>query len=618
MKRLLSISVVTLLIAILFSNSSCKKKELPIVETNAITDILAISVKSGGNITDDQGETILSRGICWSTNNTPTISDSKTSDGQGAGIFTSSVTNLAPATTYYLRAFATNANGTGYGMVLSCVTLGKTPGTSAAAATSITTTSCLLSVIINPNYLSTQVTFEYGTSTNYGNSVAATQNPITGASLMTASSSLNGLSPGTTYHFRVKAQNTLGDTYTNDLSFNTLGLKPTSVTSASTNITATSATLNGSVNANYLPTTVSFEYGITTAYGSTVSATPPTLTGASSTNVYANMTGLQAGTTYHFRVKGENSLGISYGDDLTFTTLGQAPSAITLAATNILKTTATLKGTVNPNYLSTTITFEYGTTISYGSTINGSPNIATGSTTVNISSQLTGLTEGSEYHYRIKAVNSLATTYGADMTFTPSGPIPITDIEGNVYTTVQINTQIWMAENLKTTKYNDNTSIPNVTVPSDWIVLASPSYRWYNDDPATYKNTYGALYNWYAVNTGKLCPAGWHIPSESEFSVLSNYLGGLDYAGGKIKEAGYIHWSSPNTGATNETGFTALPAGNIDDTGNSSNISLYSWFWTSTLSGKPYYRSVGYQVSLMGDSNGAFAQRGFSVRCLKD
>ncbi|MBI5010148.1 MAG: fibrobacter succinogenes major paralogous domain-containing protein, partial [Bacteroidia bacterium] len=137
----------------------------------------------------------------------------------------------------------------------------------------------------------------------------------------------------------------------------------------------------------------------------------------------------------------------------------------------------------------------------------------------------------------------------------------VSDIDGNVYQTVTIGTQVWMKENLKTTKLNDGIALPNVIDNAAWAALTTTGYCWYNNDATTYKSTYGALYNWYAVNTGKLCPIGWHVPSDDEWTLLTTFRGGYSVAGGKLKETGTLHWTSPNTGATNETGFTALPGG---------------------------------------------------------
>jgi uncharacterized protein (TIGR02145 family) len=140
----------------------------------------------------------------------------------------------------------------------------------------------------------------------------------------------------------------------------------------------------------------------------------------------------------------------------------------------------------------------------------------------------------------------------------PSGTVK--DADGNVYHTVTIGTQVWMVENLKTTKYNDGTPIPHVVSDEDWDRLLTPGYCWYNND-TTYKNTYGALYNWFAVNTGKLAPTGWHVATDQEWTTLTNYLGGETVAGGKMKSTGTTLWKSPNQGATNTIGFTAVPGG---------------------------------------------------------
>ena len=194
----------------------------------------------------------------------------------------------------------------------------------------------------------------------------------------------------------------------------------------------------------------------------------------------------------------------------------------------------------------------------------------------------------------------------------------ITDKDGNIYTSVTIGTQVWMVENLKTTKFNDGTSIPNVTDNTAWIRLTTPGYCWYNNDVAN-KTPYGALYNWYAVNTGKLCPTGWHVPSDAEWTELTDYLGGESVAGGKLKETGTIHWDSPNTGATNETGFTALPGGGHDVDGTFGYVGEIG-IWCSATAYNTYDawgRFIGYSDSYL-DRNHMGKEIGVSVRCLRD
>jgi uncharacterized protein (TIGR02145 family) len=194
----------------------------------------------------------------------------------------------------------------------------------------------------------------------------------------------------------------------------------------------------------------------------------------------------------------------------------------------------------------------------------------------------------------------------------------ITDIEGNVYKTVTLGTQTWIAENLKTTRYNNGTPISNITADAAWELLATGAYCWYNNDISK-KDIYGALYNWHAVNTGKLCPTGWHVPTDDEWTSLTNYLGGENVAGGKLKEEGTAHWVSPNDGATNQTGFAALPGGLRGYYGPFYNIGEIGNWWSSTeeVTGYAWCRVLWYDYAGLGRSN-PYETAGYSVRCLKD
>jgi uncharacterized protein (TIGR02145 family) len=211
-------------------------------------------------------------------------------------------------------------------------------------------------------------------------------------------------------------------------------------------------------------------------------------------------------------------------------------------------------------------------------------------------------------------------------------PSTVTDYDGNVYNTVIIGTQVWMKENLKTTHYANGTPIPLVTGDSNWQALTSTSnaYCWYNDDVAN-KDTYGALYTWAAAMNGAesttnnpsgiqgVCPTGWHLPSDAEWTQLTNYLGGESVAGGKLKETGTTHWNSPNTGATNETGFTALPGGSRSSNGTFGNIGNSGYWWSTT----EYNATYSWHLSISYNSSNVFIYSykkvlGFSVRCVRD
>jgi uncharacterized protein (TIGR02145 family) len=191
--------------------------------------------------------------------------------------------------------------------------------------------------------------------------------------------------------------------------------------------------------------------------------------------------------------------------------------------------------------------------------------------------------------------------------------------DGDTYKWVKIGKQIWMAENMKTSKYNDGTSIPLITDENEWYKLSSPAYCLPRMDTIIQKTSLGALYNWYAVNSNKICPKGWHIPSDNEWTVLIDYLGGKGIAGGKLKEAGTIDWLSPNKDATNETGFTALAAGGRSQAGFIGTIKEMGAWWSSTEEGNSYawFRMMNcYNNEVIRYHY--FKNNGFSVRCVRD
>lgn len=199
----------------------------------------------------------------------------------------------------------------------------------------------------------------------------------------------------------------------------------------------------------------------------------------------------------------------------------------------------------------------------------------------------------------------------------------MTDQEGNVYKTITIGTQTWMAENLRTTKYNDNTEIPNVTDNLAWNNLSTGAYCTYNNTTDIVSiATYGRIYNWYAVNYGKLAPSGWHVPSKTEWTTLINYLGGESVAGAKIKEAGTNHWKTPNTGTSNESGLTVLPGGyRYDFSGIFTGINDGIGFWSSTDDPNTNSNAWIFQFSYNNSyaiSNTALEFGGFYIRLIKD
>jgi len=218
----------------------------------------------------------------------------------------------------------------------------------------------------------------------------------------------------------VTANDGRGGTVSTTFNVNVTGSAPTATTNAATNIDTTSATLNGTVNPNGVSTTVKFQYGLTTSYGSEVTATPNPVTGFSVVSVSARLMGLAPNTTYHYRLIATNSVGTTNGPDQMFMTLppGLPPVVTTTAATNVGTTSATLHGMVNPNNLSTAVKFQYGPSTSYGSEVTATPSPINGSNLVPVSVGLSALAPGTLYHYRVVGMNSAGTTNGADQTFT--------------------------------------------------------------------------------------------------------------------------------------------------------------------------------------------------------
>lgn len=212
---------------------------------------------------------------------------------------------------------------------------------------------------------------------------------------------------------------------------------------------------------------------------------------------------------------------------------------------------------------------------------------------------------------------------------TPNGAI--TDIDGNVYHSVTIGTQVWMVENLKTTKYRDGTGIPKVIDNLQWQSLTTGAYCWYNNDAAN-KDTYGALYNWHAVNTKILAPTGWHVPTSAEWTTLVNYVAANLGASVSVAKAlaATTNWASiTDAGAVgndltknNASGFTALPGGGrIDGTYNGSFnfIGLFGYWWTSSerTVTSVWHENLTYKGSGVSSSDD-YKDCGFSVRCVRD
>jgi hypothetical protein len=296
------------------------------------------------------------------------------------------------------------------------------PTVTTGAVTAFTATTATVSGTINPNGDATSWHFDYGKTATYGSTTISTS---VGAGTVSTgvSATLTGLSPGTTYHYRLVATNGGGTTNGTDGVFNTSTASPPAVTtSAATAVGQTTATLNGSINANGRPTTYYFEYGRSTSYGTKTGVQ----NGGSATNtvvVSAGISGLQPGESYHFRLVATSDVGTTPGADMTFTASAAPaapPTVTTRPASSISSSGARLNGTVNPNGRATTYYFEYGTSTSYGSKTTAA-SAGSGTRTVNVSATVSGLGPGVN-HFRLVATSSAGTSTGNDLTFGSSAP----------------------------------------------------------------------------------------------------------------------------------------------------------------------------------------------------
>jgi uncharacterized protein (TIGR02145 family) len=487
------------------------------VSCDSITNILGTSAKMHATVTADGGSTVTSYGFCWNTTGNPNISGSHSLDGSGIGSFTSTISGLTNYTNYHVRAYAQNAAGISYSQEIQFNT-----------GTTVTV----------PIITTTSVTNITGTAAASGGTITSSG----GASVAT----------------RGVCWNTTG----NPTIFN-------------------SKIVNGSGIGNFVST----------------------------------LDSLTMGTTYHVRAFATNTVGTAYGEDVQFTT-PTLPTVSTTSISSISGTSVSSGGN---------ITSQGGAEISQRgvcwSSTNSSPTLSDSHTSDGsgagvFSSSLTGLNQQTNYYIRAYATNAAGTSYGNTVTFTTL----VVDIDGNIYHTVTIGTQVWMVENLKTTHFNDGSPIFNCTDNATWGTLTTPAFCWYNND-STNKNPYGALYNWYAAISSNLCPPGWHLPTVDDFNTLYNYLGGASTAGGLMKEAGTAHWSPPNTGATNASGFTAVAGGSRSAGGGlwNGDLGIYSFFYANNnnynYGWELAYNTVAAAICLNGN-NYTNASLGFSVRLI--
>lgn len=617
-------------------------KNTPTVTLDSATNIMSISASCTYHITADGGMNIIGRGVCYSTSPNPTLSDSLISSTGNTG--TVQLSNLTPGTIYYVRAYATNSIGTAYSNEISFTTQ-TIPSLTTANVDNIS----FFTAMAGGEVLATGVPQITARGVCWSTSQHPTLNDnhtTDGGGFGTFTSQMTGLNLNTRYYVRAYATNSSGTDYGNQVTFVTLNV-PSVTTKTVANITDSSATCGGNVTSNGGSTASLLAKGIcwSTSQNPTINDSMVTDTSAQ-TNYTCVMTGLIPGTTYYVRAFATNGGGIAYGTQRNFTTK-TIPSVTTNTVSSITSTTAICGGNVTATGGASVTARGVCWSTSQNPTVSDSHTI-NGTGTGSFTSSMTGLTLGTTYYVRAYATNGVGTSYGEQRSFTTvvadGDPCPgastVIDYDNNIYNTVQIGNQCWMKENLRTTHYANGESVSLGTSTS-----TTTPYRYNPDNNSNNVPTYGYLYNWPAVMHGTssssanpsgvqgICPIGWHVPSDAEWTQLTDYVGSqTQYQCGNNSEniakalASTTGWYSNtntcavgnNPGTNNATVFSALPAGGYL-VGDYYYFGYYANFWSATEDDvyDACYRSLSYKYAYVG-RYGHNKYTGFSVRCVRD
>jgi uncharacterized protein (TIGR02145 family) len=626
---------------------ACKKEDattIPSVSTLSVRDITQTTAKAGGHITSDGGSDITARGVCWGINNTPTINDNKTIDGSDLGSYFSEITELEPNTTYFARAYAANAEGIAYGSIVSFTTLEAilpVLTTSDPAEITINSAICGGNILDDGFALVSArgIVFDTLQHPSIQNSLGVT---IDGEGIGEFTSHLTSLTPGRTYYVKAYATNEIGTAYGSQKSFSTISGSVSLFTSEITEITLSSALGGGNIiddggadiKSRGVVWSISPNPDLNDNY---------TEDGTGTGSFESVLTNLTIATVYYVRAYATNDAGTSFGDEKSFTTRDGIIILNTTPPDNITYNSARSGGSIttdggSPIHTRGLVwsTYEYPTlTENDGITINGS-GIG------NFSGTLTDLLSETTYYVRAYAINNVEAAYGNQHSFNTDflcGSSTVIDFDGNIYNTTQISNRCWMVQNLRTIHYRNGVPIENITGNDEWQEATTGAYAWYENDEY-WKSRYGALYNWYAVNNGNgLCPVGWHVPFEDEWSKMTNDL--LVVYGVPWESRGKVLKScrqlgSPifgcNTGShprwdinanhfgTDDFGFSGLPAGYRFGSGQSNHLGRYTEWWSATLNDagdRAWIRSLHNHNGFVGRTT-KVKNWGLSVRCIKD
>ena len=439
-----------------------------------------------------------------------------------------------------------------------------------------------------------------------------------------------GLAKNTDYVYRVYSFNALGNSvdYSNTLLVTTPSGLALLTSKTVTGITSTTAISGGNITSSGSSNITARGIVWSTSPNPTVALTTKTTDGLGTGSYSSNLTGLLPQTIYYLKAYSTNTSGTSYGNEVSFTTLQtELPVITTSAITNIASASAVSGGNITSGGRSgiTESGVVWGT--SQNPTIALTTKTTNGPTFGSFISNLYALSLNTTYYVRAYATNSFGTSYGNEQSFTTilyyTKGNGVTDVEGNSYPTIIINGKEWMQKNLNVSKYRNGNSIKNASEVNTWN---EGTWSYYNNDSAN-GNTYGKLYNWYAVNDSRgLAPQGWHIASKQEWIDLQTFLGSADSAI-KMKEAGRVHWLNNQIAyELNSSGFTALPGGQFPYGGDKTiNLGYAAFWWSSTIDNTSNFTAGAWYASIdaneflrifVGDRYSYTTSN--SVRCVKD
>jgi uncharacterized protein (TIGR02145 family) len=627
---------------------------VPTLTTNTINTITTTSANSGGNITSDGGANITARGVVWATTSNPTISlTTKTFDGTGIGTFTSALKGLTPKTTYYFRAFATNSTGTGYGNEISFTTSDSSnvmgipcPGTP--------TVKDIDGNIYNTVQIGTQCwtkenlkvsRYRNGDNIKTGLNDAIWGTTSSGAYTIYDNNNSNEIIYGKLYNWHaVRDKRCIcptGWNVPNEENFRTLlvylgdilevGGKMKKIGTAHWTVPNKGATNESGFSA--LPGGIRYDFGIYRDLGNQGYFWVAPKNDSEFDSGFALNT--DNSSISFLGSWGNAGFSVRCIKDTTMTSI-ISPNITTTTVNTISTTTANCGGIIMSDEVGPIIARGVVWSKATNPTISLSTKTIDGIGTGTFISKLSNLLPNTTYYIRAYATKSVETVYGNELSFTttnvsmgiPCTDIPtVKDIDGNIYNTVQIGTQCWMKDNLRVSKYRDGSLVPldesggaiGSEIGQTWSSIIVGARTVYGHDAKNFK-IYGYLYNWdAAVDSKGICPLGWHVPADQEWTILTNNLGGEIGVGGKMKSQGLEYWTSPNTGASNESGFTTLPSGFRNHDGLFTSIGYGNFFWSTT----EYNNTNAWYLGLSSANFYVyryyrFKKIGASIRCLKD